>query len=73
VLPKVTYQIDSIWSHSDVQQLLCSEYIGGAMEYPQNNYSHFVVVIRQDCSGDKIEKNELGGACSTYGGEERRI
>jgi len=23
------------------------------------------------CSGDKIEKNEMGGACSTYGGEER--
>ena len=25
------------------------------------------------CSGDKVEKIELGGACSTYGGEERRI
>jgi hypothetical protein len=24
-------------------------------------------------SSDKIEKNELGGACSAYGGEERRI
>jgi hypothetical protein len=23
--------------------------------------------------GDKIEKNELGGACSVYGGEERCI
>jgi len=23
--------------------------------------------------GDKIEKNEMGGACSTYGTEERRI
>jgi hypothetical protein len=23
--------------------------------------------------GDKIEKNEMGGACSPYGGEERRI
>ena len=22
------------------------------------------------CSGDKIEKNEMGGACSVYGGEE---
>ena len=22
-------------------------------------------------SGDHIEKNEVGGACSTYGGEER--
>jgi len=25
------------------------------------------------CSGDKIEKNEMAGACSAYGGEERRI
>jgi hypothetical protein len=23
--------------------------------------------------GDKIEKNEMGGACSAYGGEENRI
>ena len=23
--------------------------------------------------GDQMEKNELGGACSAYGGEERRI
>ena len=23
--------------------------------------------------GDKIEKNEMGGACSAYGGEERLI
>ena len=27
------------------------------------------VLLIQYCSGDKIEKNELGGACSTYGGE----
>jgi hypothetical protein len=25
------------------------------------------------CSGNKIEKNEMGGASSTYGGEERFI
>ena len=25
------------------------------------------------CWGDKIEKNEMGGACRAYGGEERRI
>jgi len=25
------------------------------------------------CSGDKIEKNEMGGSCSAYGREERRI
>ena len=25
------------------------------------------------CSGDKIEKNEMGEACGAYGGEERCI
>ena len=29
--------------------------------------------LDQYCSGDKIEKNEMGRACSTYGGEERHI
>jgi hypothetical protein len=24
-------------------------------------------------SGNQIEKNEIGGACSMYGGKERRI
>ena len=27
----------------------------------------------QNCSGDKIEKNEMGGARSAYGGGERHI
>jgi len=27
----------------------------------------------QNYSGDQIEKNKMGGACSVYGGEERRI
>ena len=31
------------------------------------------VLLAQYCSGDKIEKDEMGGACSAYGGEERRI
>jgi len=31
------------------------------------------VLLTQCCSGDKIEKNEMGGACSKYGGEDRRI
>ena len=29
----------------------------------------FTSIVR----GDQIEKNEMGGACSTYGGEERCI
>ena len=31
------------------------------------------VLLTQYCLGDRIEKNEMGGACSAYGGEERRI
>ena len=26
-----------------------------------------------NCSGGSIEKNEMGGACRAYGGEDRRI
>ena len=33
----------------------------------------FLLSSSSHCSGDKIEKNEMGGACSVYGGEERRI
>ena len=37
-------------------------------------FSEYIsVLLAQYCSGDKIEKNEMGGACSAYGGEERRI
>jgi len=32
-----------------------------------------IVLFTQYCSGDQIEKNEMGGAGSTYGGEERCI
>jgi len=27
-----------------------------------------ICILTQYCSGDKIEKNEMGGACSMYGG-----
>jgi hypothetical protein len=30
------------------------------------------VLLKHCCAGDKIEKNEMGGACSAYGGGERR-
>ena len=26
-------------------------------------------MVKDEGSGDQIEKNEMGGACSTYGGE----
>jgi hypothetical protein len=35
--------------------------------------SLMIILLTQYCSGDKIEKNEMGEACSAYGGEERRI
>jgi hypothetical protein len=30
-----------------------------------------ILEVAQYFSGDQIAKNEMGGACSTYGGEER--
>ena len=35
------------------------------------NYYYYSVLLTQYCAGDKIEKNEMGGACGTYGGRER--
>jgi len=29
------------------------------------------VLLTKYCAGSKIEKNEMGGACGTYGGGER--
>jgi hypothetical protein len=29
--------------------------------------------LTQYCAGEQVENNEIGGACSTYGGEERCI
>ena len=34
---------------------------------------HLCYSLKQYCAGDKIEKNEMGGACSAYGGGERRV
>jgi len=32
-----------------------------------------ICTFTQYCSDDKIEKNEMGEACSPYGEDERRI
>ena len=32
---------------------------------------HILLSMLQYCVGDKIKKNELGGACGMYGGRER--
>ena len=31
------------------------------------------LLLTQYCAGDKIKKNEMGGACSAYGGGERCV
>jgi hypothetical protein len=31
------------------------------------------VLLTKYCSGDKIEKNEMGGSCGAFGEEEKRI
>jgi hypothetical protein len=36
-------------------------------------YFKISVLLTQYCAGDKIRKNEMGGACSTYGGGERFV
>jgi len=38
-----------------------------------NEKLNYLYSFTQYCSGDKIENNEIGGACSTYRGEERHI
>ena len=35
------------------------------------NFKQFIVLLTQYCAGDKIEKNEMSGACGMYGGKER--
>jgi hypothetical protein len=32
-----------------------------------------LVHLTHYCAGDKIQKNEMGGACSSDGGGERRV
>ena len=34
-------------------------------------YVYICVLLTQYCTGDKIENNEMGRACGTYGGRER--
>jgi hypothetical protein len=41
--------------------------------YANTKIVHFwLVIIKYDCAGDKMEKNEMDGACSSDGGGERR-
>jgi hypothetical protein len=36
----------------------------------RNTFNNATVLLTQHRAGDKIEKIEMGGACSTYGGRE---
>jgi hypothetical protein len=36
-------------------------------------YWSITIILSKYCSGDQIEKSEMGGECNTYGGEERCI
>jgi hypothetical protein len=42
-------------------------------EYRKLHNEELNVFLTQAFSGDKIEKNAMGGACGVYGGEERSI
>jgi hypothetical protein len=35
--------------------------------------SFMILLLTHYCADDKIEKNEMGGACSAYGGKKRRV
>ena len=60
----------SVWCQlADVRGILMS-----ACDMLERIASTILLLLHTEyCSGDKIEKNEMGGACSAYGGEERRI
>ena len=47
-----------------------SEVTGSGENYIMRSLM-YSVLLTQYCSGDKIEKNEMGWACSAYGGEEK--
>ena len=37
------------------------------------SFLYYIATVNKYCPDDKIEKNEMSGACSAYGGESRRI
>ena len=50
------------------KQVLCCMYRASYCNVYINQRS---VLLTKYCAGDKIEKNETGGACGMYGGRER--
>ena len=49
--------------------VLCCPAEARGFSFPK--FGNQSVLLTQYCSGDKMEKAEMGGACGTYGGEER--
>jgi hypothetical protein len=42
-------------------------------EFVVQFFYDYCIILTQYCSGDEIEKNEIGRACGAYGGDGRRI
>jgi hypothetical protein len=47
--------------------------ITGKWSKPHNEELSDMYTLIQNCSGDKIENNEVGGTCSVYREGERRV
>jgi hypothetical protein len=47
--------------------------VTGEWRKRHNEELNYLLLLTHYCAGDKIEKNEMGGACSACGEEERRV
>ena len=70
--------LEGLWKVAVLAQFkVRAQHLSGETEenrvQPGLSVSKALMEHSQYCSGDKIEKNEMGGICSAYGGEERRI
>jgi len=68
------------WYTSEIQNSYVCTVLVGSSEHcyfliscHKTNTSSSVLYVTQCFLGDKIEKNEMCGACSAYGGKERHI
>ena len=84
ILPVVVYGCET-WSltlrderklrlfESGVLRRICGPKGDEVTEEWRKLHNRELVLLTQYCSGDKIDKNEMGGKCSRYGREERFI
>jgi hypothetical protein len=59
-----------VFKNNVVRRVLWGDVKGKWLNYTMR--SLMICTSHPACLGDKIEKNEMGRACSVYGGEERR-